>query len=126
MKTFAICTAILCLSWNATPVLAADPPKEKLKVLSLEEIKTWNFEMTRKDISKIMDPEALLFATMFVVVFKPKEGGAYHVNFFSTPGKPFPYKLASVYYYPKYPDEDPHEMIISDPTPLPKAPGYPK
>lgn len=97
--------------------------ESKLKVLALEDIKKWNFEMTRSDIDKLVSEDAVLMATMHEVMFKAKEDGAYSVNFTTTEGKFFPYKLYSIYYYPKYP-EDEHRLIMKDASlpPLPKVP----
>lgn len=93
---------------------SAEGEASKLKILSLEDVKKWTFQMTRKDIDKIVSSEAVLLATMHSVVFKAKEGGAYNVDFIATKGKPFPYRLYSIYYLPKYPDIDPHHLIMKD------------
>lgn len=120
MKIFLILIGILIFFFVN---LSMGQEDSRLKVLSLEDIKKWNFQMTRKDIYKIVSPDAVLLVTMHAVAFKAKEGGAYKVNFTSTPGKPFAYKLYSIYYYPKYPDF-PYELIMEDTSlpPLPKVP----
>lgn len=94
--------------------------KAKVKILSLEDVKKWNLRMTRKDVHELVSREAVIFATSFRVLFKAKEGGAYSVSFLPEDGKG-PYKLAGVYYLPKYPEESPSQMILKG-EPLPNLP----
>jgi hypothetical protein len=85
---------------------------QKLKIISQVDVSKWGYYTKRSEVVDAVSFEAVIFATMHRVLFKAKEGGVYGVDFFKdSRGE---YKIVSIVYYPKYPDEFPFEIILRE------------